>query len=46
LDEVAVTAGVEVVVVAVAEGGEDAALAGTTWATPSLPVLLALELDF
>ena len=46
LDEVAVTAGVEVVVVAVAEGGGDAALAGTTWATPSLPVPLALELDF
>merc|ERR1712107_615099 len=38
--------GVEVVVVAVAEGGGDAALAGTTWAPPSLPVLLALELDF
>ena len=46
LDEVAVTAGVEVVVVAVAEGGGDEALAGTTWATPSLPVPLALELDF
>ena len=46
LEEVAVAAGVEVVVVAVAEGGGDAALAGTTWATPSLPVPLALELDF